>query len=124
MRKLFAATLLGLSLTAAATARTVPSCPAGSQQHTWKGRRRDNIYSCKLPPVKADAKGLGLGRCLEWEGNKWGDQSAFVPCGSSASTVSDADSPDPDAGPLGQHATLAQSKLPQHPALARTRLSQ
>ncbi len=93
MRTLFASTLLGLALTAAASARTVPSCPVGSQQSTWKGTRGDNRYNCKLLPVKKDAHGLE--QCLEWEGTHWSNNDVTVPCGSSVSNVSDSDQPAP-----------------------------
>ena len=91
--KIGAITLLSLALTTLASARAVPSCPAGSQQGTWKGMRGSNVYNCKVMPVKKDAHGLE--QCLEWEGTRWSDVGVTVPCGSSVSSVSDSDQPEP-----------------------------
>ncbi|MFY9912799.1 MAG: hypothetical protein WCF22_10305 [Candidatus Sulfotelmatobacter sp.] len=44
-------------------------------------------------PVKKDAHGLE--QCLEWEGTRWSDVGVTVPCGSSVSSVSDSDQPEP-----------------------------
>ncbi len=90
----FALTLLSALLlvrASAASARTVPSCPVGSKQSTWKGSRGDNRYNCKLSPVTKDAHGLE--QCLEWEGTHWSSGGVTVPCGSTVSSVSDSDQP-------------------------------
>jgi hypothetical protein len=90
--KIIAITLVTLTVAVAANARTVPSCPTGSQQNTWRWEGQ-NRYNCKLLPVKKDANGLE--RCLEWENTHWSNATT-VPCGSSVSTVSDSDDPEPD----------------------------
>lgn len=92
--KIAAITLLSLALTTLASARAVPSCPAGSQQSTWEGTRGDNRYNCTLLPVTKDTHGLE--QCLEWEGTHWSDLGVTVPCGSSVSSVSDTDQPEPN----------------------------
>ena len=58
--------------------------------------RGDNRYNCKLVPVKKDARGLE--QCLEWEGTHWNNDGGSVPCGSTVSSASDSDQPDPPNG--------------------------
>ena len=127
--KIITVAFLGLALALAASARTVPSCPAGSQQGTWKWEGH-NRYNCKLLPTKKDYNGLD--QCFEWEGTYW-SKSITIPCGSRVSSVSDSDKPDPDNAdpqnlptPRPVRATsaaaeghLLQRVLPAYPPLAK-----